>query len=643
MTVAYLKKHSLLHQKVVEDRKVSKNSMNLPIEKIRKALVPFLLKNKVLIIYGETGSGKSTKIPQILLNLDGYSNSYICCTQPRRIAAVSLALRVSKELESEIGCIVGFSIRFEENVSIRTRIKYCTDGILLKELSSNPLLIEYSHIIIDEAHERTLNTDILLGLSKSIMKKNKKISFIVTSATIDIKKFSWFLNKCPIFTIPGKRFKVSILFIKKLNLEYLKMAIQSIIYIHKRENPGDILVFLTGKSDIEFIENFFTRNIHKINNKSKYKLNILKIFSNLPVSKQSLIFSHKSRNTRRCILSTNITETSLTIPSIRYVIDSGYVKSKFYDPKANSENLLIVPISKSSADQRAGRSGRVCDGKCFRLYTEYIYNNEMRKSNIPEIKRSNLLNTILILKTLGYLNVMSFDFIDKPSTFVIGKALEELYILKALNKNGLLTNSGRLMSLFPIDPKLSRVLLVSITFLVPIEISIIIGIISNSSNLFHEKSAVSLKKEIKYFNSLYGDHITYLNIYKEWVKNNCSREWCLKNALSYLNLVNSKKICKQLLFLVKKLNIKIICKSSNYTSICKSFTKGFSKNIARKIKTGYYKIIYEKSLYKLHPRSSLLNTKPNWIVFEKIVNINGEYLYNVSKTKPEWSAYLNTY
>mmetsp|Transcript_17552 Transcript_17552/g.28580 ORF Transcript_17552/g.28580 Transcript_17552/m.28580 type:complete len:488 (+) Transcript_17552:346-1809(+) len=482
-----LKNSYLTHQKVKEKPELSTDSMSLPIEEIRKVLVPFLLNNKVLIIYGETGSGKSTQIPQILLRSDNYSNSYICCTQPRRIAAVSLALRVSNELKSEIGCLVGFSIRFEDNVSSNTRIKYCTDGILLKELSLNPVLIEYSHIIIDEAHERTLNTDILLGLSKSIMKKNKKITFIITSATIDIKKFSWFLNRCPIFTIPGKKFRVSILFIKKLNFEYLKMAIQAIIYIHKKEKLGDILVFLTGKSDIEFIENYFEKNIHKVNNQSKLRLKVLKIFSNLPVSKQSLIFKKHAINSRRCILSTNITETSLTIPSIRYVIDSGYVKSKFYDPKANSENLLIVPISKSSADQRAGRSGRVSDGKCFRLYTEYVYNNEMRKSNIPEIKRSNLLNTILILKTLGYVNVMSFDFIDKPSIFAIGKALEELFMLKALNKKGELTNSGRLMSLFPIDPKLSRVLLVSITFFVPIEIAIIIGIISNSSNLFHEK------------------------------------------------------------------------------------------------------------------------------------------------------------
>jgi len=612
------------------------NTKTLPILNVLNKLKTSLKNTKDLIIFGETGSGKSTKIPQIILTSKLNNNKVICCTQPRRLAAVSLALRVSKELKDPIGNIVGFAIRFEENISINTKIKFCTDGVLLKECCAGNSLRNYSYIIIDEAHERTINTDIVLGICKIVSAKKKDIHIIVTSATLDIRKFSKFFNKCPVFAIPGISYRVKIYYLKQFENDYVRMAIRTITQISQNEKTGDILCFLTGRADIEFTESLLYLKIKHLN------LKILKIYSNLPIKNQVILFKDECINKRRCVLSTNLTETSLTIPNIRYVVDCGFCKAKFYDPKTRTEILSITPISKSSASQRSGRAGRLTSGKSFRLYTQYIYRFEMQKSAIPEILRANLITLVLLLKSLKFENVFSFDFIDKPSFFSISNALEELFILQALNKNGQLTNIGKIMSIFPLDPKLSKSLLIAITLKAPVEVSIIIGLVSNQTKIFIE----SVKHEYAIFHrkfySNFGDHLTYLNVYKAWVKQNYSDIWSETQQLNYICLTNAKKIAKQLLLLIKKFNIIIEYNVFKYTRICKSFTGGYCRNVAKKIKENYYKVLNNRQVFLIHPSSHMKIILPDLAVFQEIISSGRSYIYNVNLTIYRFVLQKNT-
>mmetsp|Transcript_27840 Transcript_27840/g.54151 ORF Transcript_27840/g.54151 Transcript_27840/m.54151 type:complete len:491 (+) Transcript_27840:142-1614(+) len=458
----------------------------LPIFKYEKKLIKIITDTtvkkyflQVMIVFGNTGSGKSTQLTQIIydnkINSENNSEGIICCTQPRRIAAISLAVRVSRERKSLVGNLVGYAVRFEENLSKETIIKYITDGLLIKDSFNDPLLNDYFCIILDEAHER------ILGICKNISVRRSNFKLIVTSATLELKKFSNYFNKCPIFIIPGKLFVVNVFYLKKFQFNYLSSTFHGIIKILENTNRGHILVFLTGKNEIDFISDIL--NIFIIKNKKISNISIFPLFSNIGIDKQIKIFENSPRSIRKCILSTNIAETSLTIPGIKYVIDNGYCKTKFFDVKHKIEILSIVPISKSSANQRSGRAGRVGRGKCFRLYTESIYKNEMKKTPLPEIKRIKLTDMVLILKSSGYTNIKDFDFFENPYPESINFALEELYKLKAIKRNGTISNLGIVLSYFPIDVKLSKSLIASVSLKCLVEVVIIIGLLSENNNL----------------------------------------------------------------------------------------------------------------------------------------------------------------
>jgi HrpA-like RNA helicase len=383
-------------------------------------------KSKILLVIGETGSGKSTKITQILLDANLHKNKIIGCTQPRRLATITVASRVASERNVKLGNQVGYTIRFEDITTNLTSIKYMTEGILIKDCIKNGNLSFYSIIILDEAHERTINIDILMGICKKIISRRDDFNLVITSATLNIHKFSLYFNRCPIFAIPGRKFPVLVFFSNKIIDNYIEANIKTILQIHFTNKNGDILSYLTGMREIEQSCQLIKQ---KINSLDKYlpKLFIYPIYSTLSVYKQIYIFKKTSKFSRKCIISTNITETSLTVPGISYVIDSGYFKCKYYDHKSLINSLLVIPISKSSAKQRSGRAGRTGPGKCYRLYTHITYEKKFKVSNTPEILRLNLSSIILTLKALGLKNLIEFDFIDKPKSKNFIFALEEVF------------------------------------------------------------------------------------------------------------------------------------------------------------------------------------------------------------------------
>ena len=471
---------------------------SLPVYKFRKQLLDAVDQNQLLIVVGDTGSGKTTQLTQYFAEAGYASRGMIGCTQPRRVAAMSVAKRVSEEVGCELGREVGYTIRFEDRTSPDTKIKYMTDGMLQREILLDPDLKRYSVIMLDEAHERTIATDVLFGLLKKTLKRRPDMKVIVTSATLDADKFSEYFNQCPIFSIPGRTYPVEIMYSREPEDDYLDAALTTVMQIHLTEPPGDILVFLTGQEEIDTsCEVLYERM--KALGPSVPELIVLPVYSALPSEMQSRIFDPAPPGSRKVVIATNIAETSITIDQIYYVIDPGFVKQNAYDPKLGMDSLIVTPISQAQAKQRAGRAGRTGPGKCFRLYTEAAYQSEMLPTTIPEIQRQNLSYTILMLKAMGINDLLHFDFMDPPPTNTMLTALEELYALSALDDEGLLTRLGRKMADFPMEPALAKVLIASVESACSEEVLSIVAMLSVQSVFYRpkEKTTASRPEEIE--------------------------------------------------------------------------------------------------------------------------------------------------
>ena len=433
----------------------------LPIFRLKDELIKAVHDNQILVVIGETGSGKTTQITQYLAEAGYTARGKIGCTQPRRVAAMSVAKRVAEEFGCRLGQEVGYTIRFEDCTSPETKIKYMTDGMLLRECLIDSDMKQYSVIMLDEAHERTIHTDVLFGLMKAAIQKRKDLKLIVTSATLDSVKFSEYFFKAPIFTIPGRMFPVEILYTKEPETDYLDACLITVMQIHLTEPPGDILVFLTGQEEIDTACEILFERMKSLGPEAP-ELLILPVYSALPSEMQTRIFDPAPPGSRKVVIATNIAETSLTIDGIFYVVDPGFVKQKVFNPKTGMDSLVVTPISQAQGKQRAGRAGRTGPGKCFRLYTERAYRDEMLATNVPEIQRTNLASTVLSLKAMGINDLLSFDFMDPPPMETLIMAMEQLHALSALDDEGLLTKLGRRMAEFPLEPQLAKMLIMSV-------------------------------------------------------------------------------------------------------------------------------------------------------------------------------------
>ncbi|KAJ3194617.1 hypothetical protein HK101_002316 [Irineochytrium annulatum] len=641
---------------------------NLPVHKQRDEFLDLIHKNQMLILVGETWKNHSVRalgssvvfdqlmntvrIPQFMLYDDQpqKKGKMIACTQPRRVAAMSVAKRVADELDVVLGDEVGYSIRFEDATSRKTVLKYMTDGMLLREAMMDPTLQRYSAIILDEAHERTLATDILMGLLKEICGKRKDLKLIVMSATLDAGKFQSYFNNSPLLVVPGRTFPVEIYYTPTPEQDYLKAAIKTVLQIHTCEDPGDILVFLTGEDEIEDAARQIRAQIDNLIHTQPDKVGELKVitlYSSLPPAQQQRIFDDAPGPRysggppgRKCIISTNIAETSLTIDGIVYVVDPGFSKQKVYNPRIRVESLLVSPISKASAQQRSGRAGRTRPGKCFRLYTEKDFVKELQEQTYPEILRCNLGNVVLQLKRLGVEDLVHFDLMDPPAPETLMRALELLNFLEAINDEVELTETGKLMAEFAVDPELSRTLITSPRFGCSNEILSIIAMLSVPNVFIRPNDQKKQADEAKSnFNHPDGDHLTLLNVFQAYKENGEDAQWCYRNYLNARTLKSADNVREQLKRSMERNNIPLLSMPQDdkkyYHNIRYALASGFFMQVAHLEKSGHYLTVKDNQLVQLHP-SCCLDSKPEWVLYNEFVLTQKNYIRTVTDIKGEW-------
>lgn len=611
--------------------------IQLPIEYYKNELLDAVKAHDVLILVGETGSGKTTQLPQYLVE-GGYQR--VVCMQPRRVAAISVALRVAEEIKCKIGDAVGYAVRFEDCTSNLTRIKYMTDGLLLREILSDPYLSNYDVIMVDEAHERTLNTDILMALLKELVRVRLGLKLIISSATLEVDKFSDFFDGAPVFSVPGRRHPVDIFYSSNPEPDYLGAALKTIVQIHLFRPEGDILVFLTGQEEIEFLQDCLERFCESTADFQAKKLIVAPVFSNLPTEQQSLIFRKTSTGFRKVVIATNIAETSITIENICFVIDCGLVKQKHYNPQNGVEALIITPTSRASADQRAGRAGRTAPGICYRLYTSQSFIEEMKPNNIPEIQRSNLCNILLMLKAIGVTDILNFNYIDRPDPWLLLKGIEDLYSLGAIDIDGNITKIGQIICEFPLEPRLSKALITSSNYCCSLDVISIISIISAQGSLFisTRRDRLSAEKAKRRFWDPKGDILTLLNVWNAWETENFSKQWCIDNFINFRTLQRAKDIRGQLVQLASKSNIcKQVSGTSDADGILKSFLAGFFNQVAQRKEgpTGEYRTSFG-IIAGIHPTSSMFGMNHEWVVFLELLLTSKQFIRNVSVIEINW-------
>nr|KYP58462.1 Pre-mRNA-splicing factor ATP-dependent RNA helicase PRP16 [Cajanus cajan] len=629
-----------------KSKSIAEQRQYLPIFSVREELLQVVRENQVVVVVGETGSGKTTQLTQYL-HEDGYTiGGIVGCTQPRRVAAMSVAKRVSEEMDTELGDKVGYAIRFEDVTGPNTIIKYMTDGVLLRETLKDSDLDKYRIIVMDEAHERSLNTDVLFGILKKVVAQRRDFKLIVTSATLNAQKFSNFFGSVPIFHIPGRTFPVNILWSKTPVEDYVEGAVKQAMTIHITSPPGDILIFMTGQDEIEAACYALAERMEQMVSSSKKavpKLLILPIYSQLPAGLQAKIFQKAEDGARKCIVATNIAETSLTVDGIYYVIDTGYGKMKVYNPRMGMDALQVFPVSRAAADQRAGRAGRTGPGTCYRLYTESAYLNEMLPSPVPEIQRTNLGNVVLLLKSLKVENLLDFDFMDPPPQDNILNSMYQLWVLGALNNVGGLTELGWKMVEFPLDPPLAKMLLTGEQLGCLEEVLTIVSMLSVPSVFFRPKDRAEESDAARErFFVPESDHLTLYNVYQQWKQHDYRGDWCNDHFLHVKGLRKAREVRSQLLDILKTLKIPLTSCWPDTDIVRKAICSAYFHNAARLKGVGEYVNCRNGMPCHLHPSSALygMGCTPEYVVYHELILTTKEYMQCATAVEPQWLAEL---
>eukprot|EP00835_Amoeboradix_gromovi_P006822 NODE_902_length_3237_cov_0.930848.p1 type:complete len:716 gc:universal NODE_902_length_3237_cov_0.930848:3036-889(-) len=626
-----------------------KTRKSLPVYMYKKEYLD-MLSNKVLLVIGETGSGKTTQLPQFTAeHLKSIGDDrLVACTQPRRVAAMSVSERVAEEMDVKLGEECGYKIRFEDVTSNKTKLVYLTDGMLLREAMIDPLLLRYKVIMLDESHERTLATDILMGVIKQLLRKRKDIIIVVMSATLDSSKFSEFFDGAPLLKIPGRTYPVDIYYTDAPQRDYVTATVETVQLIHQYEPSGDILLFLTGEDEIEDACSRIKQACRNLNCSSGInKLQVLPLYSQLHPGEQRKIFQKTPLDVRKCVVATNIAETSITVDGVVYVIDPGFVKQKAFNPRTRMQSLQVTPISQASANQRAGRAGRTRPGKCFRLYTSDAY-NDLQPQTYPEMMRSNLTNVVLQLAKIGIYDVVHFDYLDPPSPETLIRALEMLHYLEAINEEGQLTDMGHIMADLPLDPEYARILIKSQDYNCTAPILSIVAMLS-VPNCFLRP--IDKREEAdnchSYFAHPDGDHLTLLQVFEEFLEAGDQKQFCWDNYLNFRNLTSANKIRNQLEHYLPKLNISNNCMNKSdhlyYDSIKTCLLQGFFSFVAYYDKTSKcYRTCKDEMPVAIHP-SSVLKTKDQLfcIMYNEFVQTTKDYVRTCTRIDPEWLLQVN--
>ncbi|KAJ6620711.1 P-loop containing nucleoside triphosphate hydrolase protein [Mycena sp. CBHHK59/15] len=657
---------------------VQEQRRQLPIAKGKNALVQEIRANDVTVLLGETGSGKTTQVPQYLLEAGLAGGGLIAITQPRKVAATSLAARVSTEQGTPLGGLVGYAVRFDDCSGLTTRIKYMTDGMLLRELLTDPLLSRYAVVVVDEAHERTLRTDLLLASLKRILRarngtgdegKGKAraqnpLKVLIMSATLDAEKFSKFFFDAKIIYVKGRQHPVTIYHAAQGQTDYVDAALRTFFQIHVDQPPGDVLIFLPGQEDIESLEKavaLFARQLPA----GHPDVLVVPMFAALPTAQMARIFAAPPRGARKCILATNIAETSITIPGVRYVIDTGKSKEKRYLAGSSGggfDTLLTRDITQSSALQRTGRAGREGPGACYRLYTEDAF-RALAPAAEPEILRCSLAQSMLQLQCLGQ-DLQELDLMDAPEPDAVSSALRNLFLLGALDSHRALTPLGRAMAAFPLEPAHARALLASKELACTAEVLDIVSVLAASAPLFldaaDQRAAIAAARRPLVHPT--GDHLTLLNAVrahraagggeeqtekekeKDKVGRSARREWCRAHFVNERTLREASAIREQLRAHCARagLDVRASC-GERCEPVLLSLAHGLAQNAALIAPDGSYKQIIGQSVVKIHPGSSMADKKVPAIIYDELVYTNQIYARGVSSIPKSFFATLGAF
>ncbi|XP_063842000.1 ATP-dependent RNA helicase DHX33-like [Scylla paramamosain] len=618
----------------------------LPIFPARARLLEEFKKHQTVIVIGETGSGKTTQIPQYIHEERLDRKGGICITQPRRVAAISIAKRVAEEMDTNLGGLVGYSVRFEEAVCPATKVKYVTDGMLLREAISDPLLSKYSWILLDEAHERTINTDVLFGIVKDAQKTRRStpgqdpLRLLIMSATMDVDHFSQYFGNCPVLYVEGRQHPIEMFYAKKQQEDYVMATMTTVFQIHREAPPRhDILLFLTGQEEIDSV----TANLRQIAKDGSLaecpRLRVLPMYAALPAHQQLDVFRPTAEGERKVIVSTNIAETSITIPGIRFVIDCGRAKVRTYHPGSGFDSLKVRKISQAQAWQRTGRAGREASGNCYRAYTRAEF-DAMDINPTPEILRSNLSSVMLQLLAMGIKNVVTFDFIDKPSAEHLEAAMVQLTFLGAvvIKSDCLeLTEAGRKMAQFPLEPRYAKVILSGPEHGCTDEVLSIISMLSSESIFVNpagkkEQAAIARRK----FTSVEGDHITLLKVFRAFKAAKKNKMWCHENFLNFRNLMYATEVRKQLVQVCERCGVALTSCQQKTDSVRRCLATGLFTSVAELQLDGKYLTLDTKQEAALHPTSALFGGKPAYVLFTELVQTGKAYMHLNSIVDPQW-------
>ena len=614
----------------------------LPVSQHREDIAAAINANQVVILCGETGSGKTTQLAKICLQLGRGAAGLIGHTQPRRLAASSVAARIAEEMGSQLGHLVGYKVRFSDKTRADTRVKLMTDGILLAEIQQDRFLNSYDTLIIDEAHERSLNIDFLMGYLKRLLPKRPDLKVIITSATINAEKLSEHFLCAPIINVSGRGYPIEI---RYQNPETKddgsgddgKDGQQQVQILHAvdelaRHGPGDILVFLPGEREIR-------ETAEALRKHHPTGTEILPLFSRLSSQDQQKIF--KPHQKRRIVLATNVAETSLTVPGISYVIDPGLVRLSRYSYRSKIQRLPVEKISQASANQRAGRCGRTGPGVCIRLYSEDDFSNRPAFTD-PEILRSNLAGVILQMKASNLGEVEDFPFIDPPDGRFVRSGYRLLEELGAIDAAGKLTKSGRQLARLPVDPKLGRIVIAARDEQCLAEILIIASALTVQDPRERPAAARQAADEAhRRFNDKHSDFIAYLNLWRDFNENfhhlsqNKMRKYCREHFLSYTRLREWRDIHKQLVSLVKAMDLKLNEQAADFDSIHRALLSGFVSHVARLHEGREYRGP-RNSRPLIFPGSVLIKSTPKWIVSAELVETSQLFARTVARIDPIW-------
>ena len=615
---------------------------SLPVSQRKAEIEKLLSEHQVIVVAGETGSGKTTQLPKMCLEL-GFGNlGTIGHTQPRRIAARSVAARIAEELQTELGDLVGYKVRFNDQISDNTQIKLMTDGILLAEIQTDRFLNQYSCLIIDEAHERSLNNDFILGYLKQLLPRRPDLKVIITSATIDVERFSKHFNNAPIIEVSGRTYPVEVRYrpvVEEDDQDQLQGILNAVDEL-QAEGRGDILIFMSGEREI--------RDTAEALQKQNLKhTEILPLFARLSAQEQNKIFHPSGLN--RIVLATNVAETSLTVPGIKYVIDPGTARISRYSYRTKVQRLPIEPISQASANQRKGRCGRVSEGICIRLYSEEDFNNRPEFTD-PEILRTNLASVILQMTALGLDDIEAFPFVDAPDKRHIQdgvKLLEELGAFETVQtKSGekrRLTTIGRQLAQLPVDPRLAKMLLSAVDFGSVYEVMIIVSALSiqDPRERPTDKQQASDEKHRRFADKK-SDFLAFLNLWnyvqeqqKALTKNQFRRQ-CQKDFLNYLRIREWQDIYQQIRLAVREMGLPINSEKAEYQQIHTALLSGLLSHIGLKEAEKQQYLGARNAHFAIFPNSVLFKKQPKWVMAAELVETSKLWGRMVAEIEPEW-------